>query len=154
MPGVAVSNRVVVRNRFGEFIRDCEQAAEYTAEDMVKMGAELSREYAPVGSKPDPRDIPIAQSIVHEMLSRTSGVWKALSGHALHQEFGTRPHTMYGNPHFRFYWENEGRMWEPGLFGEQDIINHPGHGPQPFMRPAYKEVMAAAMQIARMRYPG
>jgi hypothetical protein len=152
--GVAVSNRVVARNGIGRFISDCEQAGEATARKMVSRGAKLSRELAPVGSKHDRRSIPISQSIREKMLSRTSGVWQATARHSLHQEFGTRPHTMYGSPFFRFYWEAMGRMWVPGLFGGQDIINHPGHGPQPFLRPAYEMVMAQAMAIARAEYPG
>lgn len=154
MASVAVSNRVIARNSIGRFIRDCEQAAERTAEKLVETGAKLSREYAPVGSKPDPRSIPISQSIVSKMLSRTAGVWQALSAHALHQEFGTSPHTMYGNPYFSFFWEEEGRMWEPGLFRERDIINHPGNPPQPFLRPAYEEVMGMATTVADAEYPG
>lgn len=154
MASVAVSNRVVARNSIGRFISDCEQAAEDTAKDMVERGADLSRDLAPVGSKHDPRSIPIAASIRTHMISRTSGVWKATARHALAQELGARPHTMYGNPFFSFYWEAMGRMWKPGLFGDQDIINHPGNAPQPYLRPAYEMVMAQAMEIARANYPG
>lgn len=154
MAAVGVSNRVVVRNELGRFISDCEQAGENTAKKLVERGAKMSRELAPVGPKHDPRTIPLAQSIRARMISRTSGVWESYARHALHQEFGTRAHTMYGSPYFQFYWEAMGRMWIPGLFADQDIINHPGHGPQPFLRPAYEAVMAQAMAVARAEYPG
>jgi len=151
---IAVSNRVVARSRMGQFIRDCEQAAEATAKDLVKEGASLSRRMAPVGTRHDRRSIPIRQSIDWKMLSRTSGVWFSTAAHALHQEFGTGPHPIIGNPFMHFFWENEGRWWMPGLLGEPDIINHPGHGPQPFLRPAYERISAKAMRVARRHYPG
>lgn len=155
---VAVSNRVVVRNGLGRFIEDCEQAGTMTAKKLVQKGARLSRSLAPVGSRPDPRTIPLKQSIKWRMVSSTAGVWGSSARHALHQEYGTTHHTMYGNPTFMFFWENAGRWWIPGLFGPQDIINHPGHeaanGGEGYLRPAYQIVMGQAMEVARQEYPG
>lgn len=154
MGNVAVSNRVIARNSLGEFIRDCEQAGEATTKKLVEEGAKLSRRLAPSGTKHDYRSIPIKDSIFPRMVSRTAGVWEALARHAMFQEEGTRPHWMIGNPYFHFYWEEQGRMWIPGLFGEPDIIGHPGNKPQPFLRPAYEAIMAKAMEVARQQYPG
>jgi hypothetical protein len=154
MATIATSNRVIARNGLGRFIADCEQAGHDTVEKLVDEGAKLSRRMAPEGTEHDYRSIPIKQSIFPRMLSRTSGVWSSLSRHAMFQEEGTQPHTMYGNPYFRFFWDNAGRMWVPGLFGSPDIINHPGNPPQPFLRPAYESIMARAMSVARAQYPG
>jgi hypothetical protein len=153
MSEIAVSNRVVSRNRFGRFIADCEQAAGDTAEDLVKMGARLSKERAPTGAKDDLRTIPLKQSIQSRMLSRTSGVWEATARHSLAIEFGAVHHLIVGNPYLQFYWEAAGRQWVPGLFGEPDIVNHPGNEEQPYLRPAYDMVMAQAMAVARQHYP-
>jgi hypothetical protein len=150
----AVSNRVVSRNRIGRFISDCEQAAEATARQLVEDGADLSRKMAPVGSRPDSRTIPLAQSIETKMLSRTSGVWRATARHALAQELGAGPHLILGSPYLHFFWESAGRWWVPGLMGEPDIINHPGNAPQPYLRPAYEIIMRRAMAVARQKYPG
>jgi hypothetical protein len=144
----AVSNRVVSRNGLGQFIRECEQAAERTARDLVERGAELSRNFAPVGHKVDPRTIPLAQSIESRMISSTSGEWFATARHALPVEFGAGPHEITGQVHF--WWENEGRWWEPG----DNMINHPGNPAQPYLRPAYEIVMGMAIDVADENYPG
>lgn len=151
---VAVSNRVVARNGLGRFIADCEQAGHDTVEKLVDRGAKMSKRMAPEGSDHDPRSIPLKQSIFPRMLGRTAGVWESIARHAMFVEERTNPHTMFGDPVFRFYWENAGRMWIPGLFGEPDIINHPGTEAQPFLRPAYEAIMAQAMRVARSQYPG
>lgn len=150
----AVSNRVVARNGIGQFIRDCEGAAEKTVRKSVQQGARLSRTLAPVGTKPDPRTIPLKDSIEWEVLSRTSGVWKATARHALPIEKGAVPHVIRGNPFLHFYWDNAGRWWVPGLFGPTDIVNHPGNAAQPYLRPAYEIIMGRIMSIAREEYPG
>jgi hypothetical protein len=154
MAGIAVSSRVVARNGIGRFIADCEQAATATVRDLITEGEGLSKGMAPVGSKPDPRGTPIIASFFSQMLSRTSGVWGNFSPWALHQEFGTGAHVIMGNPFLSFFWDNAGRMWVPGLYGEPDFVNHPGHGAQPFLRPAYKAISARAMAVARRHYPG
>lgn len=154
MAGIAVSNRVVARNHFGQFIRDCEQAATATVKELIEEGEAISKGMAPVGSKTDRRGTPIFASFFTQMHSRTSGVWGNFSPWALHQEFGTRAHVILGSPYLRFFWDNAGRMWIPGLFGTPDVVMHPGHRAQPFLRPAYEAVMARAMSVARKHYPG
>ncbi len=148
MGDFAVSNRVVSRNGLGRFISRCEEAAEATARQLVEDGADLSRDLAPVGHKPDHRTIPLAQSIESKMLSATSGVWRATARHALAIEHGSVPHEITGNVHF--WWEREGRWWEPG----ENIIAHPGNAAQPYLRPAYEQIMRKAMTVARAKYPG
>lgn len=150
---VTASNRVVARNSIGQFIEKCEQAATATVETLIDKGAKMSREMAPEGSDHDPRSIPLKQSIHARLISSTSGVWESWSRHAMFVEKDTKPHTYSGNPFFQFYWENAGRMWVPGLFGETDIVNHPGTTAQPFLRPAYEAVMNMAMEVAREKYP-
>jgi hypothetical protein len=145
--GIACSNRVVARNGFGQFIRDCEQAAELTAKDAVERGAELSRGFAPVGHKPDPRTVKLKNSIHTRMFSRTSGEWYSEARHALSQEKGAKAHDIPGE--VSFFWEKMDRMWTPG----SNVINHPGNAAQPFLRPAYKQVSRELSAIARRHYP-
>ena len=149
---LSISNRVHYRDNFGRFIAQCKAAGPKTVEDMVKDGAKLSRQMAPVGSDDDPRSIPIKQSINYRVAG-TSGYWYATARHALAQELGAGPHTIMGSPHLQFYWDNEGRMWQPGAMGPVDIVNHPGNPPQPYLRPAFEVIMARWAKYAQRWYP-
>jgi hypothetical protein len=151
---VGVSNKVVVRNGFGQFISEVEAAGSMTVDAVLDEGVALSRELAPVGAKPDPRTPSLRDAFYTQKLGRTSGIWGNFARHALAIERGARPHTIIGRPFMRFYWEEESRMWVPGLFGEPDIINHPGNDAQPYLLPAYRTIMRRAMDIARRYYPG
>jgi hypothetical protein len=151
---VGVSNRVVVRNNIGRFISECEAAGTRTVDQILDEGVQISRDLAPVGSKPDPRTVPLKDGFFVQKLTPTSGVWGNFARHALPIELGARPHTFTGNPFFYFYWEEARRMWVPGLYGDVDIVNHPGNDAQPYLRPAYRTVMGRAMDIARRFYPG
>lgn len=153
MAKVTAEVNVSARNRLGQFIRECEMAGELTVKDMIDMGAEESRRQAPVGVKHDRRSIPLQQSIVTQMFNRTNGRWVALARHALFVEKGTRPHQIISSK-FKFFWENAGRMWIPGLFQDPDVINHPGTEPQPFLEPAFNKVMLRWREVAKRRYPG
>lgn len=143
-----MSNKVVARNNLGQFIRECEQAAEATVSDLIDQGAALSRSMAPVGSKPDPRTRTLQSSITTKMTSRTSGHWQCSARHALAIEFGAAPHRIDGNPFLRFFWDKIG---EDVVFR---AVNHPGNGAQPYLRPAYEIVSARAMAVAAEHYPG
>jgi hypothetical protein len=143
---------VSARNSVGEFIKVIENAGHETIQELVEMGANESRRQAPVGDKHDRRTIPIKQSIFTQMTSRAQGMWGSSARHALYQEKGTRPHEIVSSK-FKFFWQNEGRMWIPGLFQDPDIINHPGHDAQPFLEPAFNMVMTRWRQIARKHYP-
>lgn len=146
--GIAASNRVVSQNRFGRFIRAIEDGATDTVRDLIEEGANISRALAPVGSKVDRRTIPLAQSIETEMLSSTQGRWKATARHALAQEHGGRPHDIPGDVYF--FWEREHRWWEPG----DNVIQHPGNAPQPYLQPAFDQIRTRALEIMRRRMPG
>lgn len=154
MARIVTTSQVHARNGIGQFIRECEQAATATVSELIHEGESMSKGMAPVGHKPDPRGTPIIASFFSHMLSRTSGVWGNFSPWALHQEFGTSAHAIIGNPYLSFFWDNAGRMWVPGLYGTPDVVMHPGHGAQPFLRPAYKAISARAMSVARSKYPG
>lgn len=159
MAFIAISNKVIARDNFGRFISECDAAAQRTVERAVGHGANLSRSLAPIGHKIDPRSIPIKESISSVMVSSREGYWEASARHALAQEFGAVPHVIAGDPNLSFYWEAAGRMFvpaevfyhEPGLV---TIVNHPGNPAQPYLRPAYTEVMAEIMAIAAEEYPG
>ena len=156
---IAVSTRVYARNSLGRFISECEAAATATVESLVEKGADLARDFAPVGTKPDPRTIPLRESIGHALTSRTSGVVYATARHALVTEYGGAPHVITGSPALKFYWENAGRWWVPGsdfygIPGLVDVVNHPGSPSQPYLRPAYRIIMGAAIETADRHYPG
>lgn len=156
---ISTTSRVIARNNMGRFISECEQAAERTVERLIEDGVQLSKELAPEGYKADPRTPPLRAAFFSQMLSRTSGIWGNFARHALPIEFGAGPHEIRGNPSLGFFWEAEGRNWIPAaLFyktpGLQDVVNHPGNAAQPYLRPAYKEVMGRAMGVADAEYPG
>ncbi len=137
----------------GAFIADCENAARETIEDLVTEGAALSKSLAPVGGKADPRTLTIRESIEPVVISRTSGLWRATARHAMAQERGASAHSIVGNPFLAFYWEAEGRDWEPGLMGVPDVVSHPGHGAQPYLKPAYEVIFRKAIITADRHYP-
>jgi hypothetical protein len=143
-----VSNRIIVRNEMGQFIRDVEGAATETVKEAIEEGAALSRGFAPVGRKPDPRTGKIIDSFFTPVLSRTSGVWGNRARHALYQEKGTAPHEITGD--VTFFWEKYWRMWEPG----DNMIQHPGNPAHPFLAPAYRIVSRKLLDIAKRHYPG
>lgn len=144
---VAVSNRVIARNSIGQFASECSDAAERTVRESIEKGAELSRAMAPVGTKADPRTTKLKDSISSQMLSRTSGEWKATARHALPIELSAGPHDITG--WVSFFWEKMGRDWSPG----PNTIHHPGNAAQPYLRPAYQIVMGRIMAVARREYP-
>jgi hypothetical protein len=151
---VGVSNRVIVRNSFGQFISECEAAGQKTVDAVLEEIVEEARERAPIGYKSDPRTVTLRDGFFIQKLGRTSGVIGNFARHALAIEKGARPHPIVGQPTMKFYWEAERRMWIPGLFGKPDVINHPGNDAQPFMEPAYRAVMRRAMNVAKRYYPG
>lgn len=155
---IGVSNKVIARDNFGQFIAECKIAGNRTIEKAVDEGVQHSRHNAPVGSKPDPRTVPLRDSI-RGVAHGTSGYWYSFARHALPQELGAGPHTITGSPGLEFYWEAEGRRWIPaavfyGQPGLIDVVNHPGNAPQPFLRPAYEYVMVNIVRWAKRYYPG
>lgn len=144
--GVAVSNRVIARSSFGRFIQACSIAGENMMRDMAEDGAQLSRELAPKGAKDDPRTPHLADAITAHHTA-TSAQWQATARHALAQELGGAAHLQSGWVHF--FWEREGREWEPGW----NMINHPGNPAHPYLRPAYEAIMGRWMEYARRHFP-
>lgn len=167
---VAVTSEVRVRNRMGQFIEQCDEAAERTVERAVREGATLARAFAPVDTGK------LRGSIEPLMLSSRSGIWYADTKYALAQEYGAAPHPITGNPWLSFWWEREGRFFKPApvfwgwMFtpaeGEKgpswddivkmdhDRVNHPGNRAQAYLRPSYEIIMGKVMRIAAEEYPG
>lgn len=152
MPGIAFSNRVISRDRRGRFVAAVDRRAAAMVRNMVEDGADLSRDMAPVGAKFDKRTPHLKDSIETRMTSGTAGEWYSTARHALPIEHGGKPHIMRGNPVFRFWWERMNRPWIPGLYGEPDIIHHPGNAAQPFLRPAYEVIKRRWGQYARRHF--
>lgn len=147
---MACSNRVIARDRWGRFQRNIENASSEAVRELIEEGMNISRAMAPVGQKHDKRTLPLRDSLFMVMETATRGYWGSSARHALHQEYGTDPHTIPGHPNLAFFWEAAGRNWIPASIyyntpGLQDMVNHPGHGAQPFLRPAY-EIIRDKMQ--------
>lgn len=146
MARVPLTMTVTHRNRWGQFAAHYEHAGEQAVKDAIDEGARISRSMAPVGTKHDPRTIPLRESIDPVMDTRTRGGWVARARHARVVEFGSRPHPITAM--VRFFWESAGRMWTPG----EGWINHPGTQPQPYMRPAFEIIKRKMSDIARRNY--
>lgn len=149
-----ITTKVYARNRIGEFIAECEEAGRRTVHEMLEEGARVARASAPVGTKPDPRTIPLKDSIEVIQTSRTSGYFSSSARHAAPIEFGAAAHLIEGSPYLHFFWENEGRWFVPGLMGEVDIVNHPGNAAQPFMAPGLQAMALRYGSIAEHNYHG
>lgn len=146
MAKVPLNMTVTHRNRWGQFAARYEHAGTQTVQDAVDEGARLSRSLAPVGGKPDPRTIPLRESIESTMDGATRGHWGSSARHAGPVEYGARPHLITAM--VRFFWESAGRMWTPG----DGWINHPGNRAQPFLRPAAEIIKRRMSEIARRNY--
>lgn len=144
----AISSRVIVRSRMGQFIRDCEGAATATVQDALNQGVGIAKVEAPVGHRADSRTTKIINSFYTHILGRTSGVFGNSARHALYQEQGTNPHPITGD--VSFFWEKHWRMWEPG----ENEIQHPGNPAHPYLEPAYRFVSRRLPAIAEKHYPG
>lgn len=147
------SNQVILRNSFGQFIRECEAAAEATVQEMVDDGAKVAAGLAPK------RTGRLAASIKGFMLSRTSGVWGTNLKYAAPQEFGAAPHEI--TAYVSFFWDKVGRMWlhpdqylyQFGHFGA-DPINHPGNPATHYMQQSWAIMSPRFVELAKKYYPG
>lgn len=144
---VAVSPEVHVRDDFGRFIADVSGAGERTITRVLAEGEAQAVALAPSRTRPDPRTTKLKASMFALRLSRTSGIIGNTARHALHVEYGTRPHELPGD--VTFFWERYWRMWMPG----ENIINHPGADEQPYLRPAYRYMVKRLPAIMREEYP-
>ena len=121
--------------------------------------SELSRQFAPVGHKPDLRTIPLKDSITTVMFNAREGAWGSAARHALPQEKGAAEHDITG--FLGFYWEERGKsfVWDDPKYDnwteeEGATINHPGNDAQPFLYPAYRIITQKLPGIAAREYPG
>lgn len=164
---VARSNVVAERNNIGRFISKMEAAATRTVEETIREGAHASTALAPIGKKPNRHGIKLKNSIETRMINATQGEWYSTAPHALHVEFGTEPHMIFGK--LGFFWDKAGRRWvwnhpafgpdgsRPGFTNwnpaQGSRVSHPGTQAQPFLRPAYEAVVRRQMmQIAKRNY--
>lgn len=150
---VAASTRVIARNSMGRFIADCEQAAQDTVSEIVKEGADKSRDFAPEKTGA------LKKSITPVVVSRTQGHWFSDLPYALPQETGSVPHPIVGSPDLAFYWEKYGRDFIPARFLYQDpdaitVVSHPGNPATHFLQRGYDAVKRRAISIAKKHYPG
>src|SRR4051794_14622005 len=108
---VAMTNEVRFRSHLGRFAALMEEGAYKTMEDAKDDGVRVAKSLAPTSWEYDPRTVKLKQSITG---TATAGkaVWGSGARHALPQEYGSVPHLQTGR--VTFWWENEGRMWEPG----------------------------------------
>lgn len=153
MADVAVSNHVIVRDEFGRFIRDIEEAATKSVEDALDVGIAAARVKAPMKTGR------LRGLFVPAILSRTSGVFLNEAPYAMAQDQGARPHPI--DAHVSFFWDKMGRRWmwpetyekvtkHPGA----DPIHHPGNPATGFMLAGYEAIARAMPGILQRRYPG
>lgn len=145
---MVISSEVHARDSFGRFIADVEGAATKVVEDAIQAGEDAARAAAPE------RTGALKAGFFAVVVSRTMGRIGNTTPWADFQDQGTSPHYMIGSPVFRFYWENAGRWWVPGLFGDPDIIFHPGNPAVHFMDTGYAAAVAAARKALPRYYPG
>lgn len=153
MAGVTVSNHVIVRDRFGRFIRDIEEAATKSVEDALDVGVSAARTRTPV------RTGRMRGSFVQAILSRTSGVFLNEAPYAMAQDQGARPHDI--DAHVSFFWDKVGRRWmwpetyerKTGFPGA-DPIKHPGNPATRFMEAGYAAIVRQMPGILQRNYPG
>lgn len=143
---LAVSAKVVARDEFGRFVDAIKVGGAESMAQLAKEGAEISRELAPYGSKPDPRGGHIKDNISFNSTS-TTAQWYVHVRQGLPQETGAVPHRIPGN--VTFFWEREGYWWKPG----DNEIKHPGNAPKPYLRPAYEIIMARSLMIVKEHMP-
>lgn len=137
MAGVTVGARVLARNHLGQFLAKVDRAIVAGLESTVRHGAEVAIAAAPEKTGELKATIePVMLSDREAALTVGTHYWK-------YQEYGTRPHDITG--HVRFWWEKEGREWEPGA----NIINHPGNPGLHFMEKARAEMVREFAQSIR-----
>lgn len=137
-----ISTRFIVRDDMGRFKADCLAAATAVVRDCLDAGVAAARVAAPE------RTGLLRGSFVDEILSRTSGHFLNTADYALYQDQGAGPHPLPGN--VTFWWENEGRFWEPG----DNTISHPGNPATHFMDAGYDAMKRVAGPSMQAHYPG
>lgn len=140
-----VITKITTRDEFGRFTAMASRAGEAMLEEMARDGAELSRELAPVGHKPDPRSVSVRDGIRYFTTHDTAS-WTSVARHAMAVELGSKRHPQSGN--VGFFWEREGRRWGPG----DNIIDHPATAAKPYLRPAWEIIMDRWDEYARKHF--
>lgn len=147
MGDVTLAMSVFMRDDSGRFAERIDRAGEELMERLSDVGADISRELAPVGQKPDPRTKKLKDSITSSHTA-TSAKWQVTARHANIIEEGSDVRPQIPG-RVNFYWEAEGRRWVPG----DNIIDHPPTAAQPYMHPAWETVMETWDDYAREYYP-
>lgn len=159
MGSVAVSNQVTVRDNFGRFTRDIEDAGRRTVERLINMGARSARKKAPV------RTGTLRGSIKPYMVSRTHGLWGSSLKYALPQEEGSAAHPLPSRVSFVWasgpWGKRPDRKWmwpetyerKTGFPGA-DPIHHPGNPAVHYLLHSYEETWPKVYAIMRQEYPG
>lgn len=129
-----------------EYLAELEVAKRDLMDELAKEGAKKAREYAPVGPKNDKRTRHLKDAITSES-GASYARFTVKARHGLITEYGGGPSEIPGNVYF--YWDKMGRFWNPGT----NIIHHPPTRAQPFMRPAFDDLMLEWHEIAKRVYP-
>lgn len=145
---VGITARVQWRDPLGRFEKAIQDGAEKAAFDAAKRGAELSREFAPVGTK---RRIIRAIKVVKGLRGQARWVvvgTPELLKIAAAQETGAVPHTI--RSHDGGPLANK----EEGFFAKSGEVRHPGNPAVRFMERARKIVASELVVITKRRMPG
>lgn len=153
---IRVTNRVTVQDRFGQFLAQVEDADRRSVEEAAKVGAAAARARAPRSMVPrhgrHMADTIHAGSATGGFSDRVIGSVSAEiivgTEHWRFTETGTRPHEITGN--VSFFWEKEGRRWNPG----SNTIRHPGSIGVHFMQAGFDAAWEELPKAMKRNYAG
>lgn len=139
MGGVRLSTETIIpRNRQGQYIARCYDAAHDGVESVVNKGAALSEAFAPK------RSGVLAGSITPVMTGQAEGHWFTDVDYATPQEEGAAPHDI---PNSFGY----GPLF--GVGGRFGGMFHPGNPPTGFMAAGYELAKDTLVEELEARWP-
>lgn len=152
MSDLITSTEVAVRNKFGQFSKELDDARRIFLDEIADVGENAARLTAPVKSGR------LKDSITGLVFpgTRTASVVTKVS-YGLYQEEGTRRHPITGNPDLSFFWKKAGRRFYPASEfyntpGMVTVIDHPGNPAVGFLARGYDEMIRQTPNMLRRAY--
>jgi hypothetical protein len=137
MASVTLAAHVTARDNLGRFVARWNAAVGAALEETVKDGQAVARGLAPRKTGA------LEESIQGVMLGDKSAGLTVGTNHWKYQEYGTRPHHIFGM--VSFYWDKAGREWVP----DTNMIHHPGNRGHHFIAAAKEEMRGKLAQRIR-----
>lgn len=136
----ACTNNVYVRDSAGRFLERWNEKKREASRRLAKEGAEIAYALAPKRTRR------MANTLLDpaNQTSGTSGFsWKVQAPYWRVQEGGGPAHPITGM--VNFWWEKEGRAWNPGM----NWIRHPGNPGVHFMQRSYEAIKPRVAELMR-----